>query len=251
MTMITAHSGCEDTQRDSLEAVNRAVLYGADAVEMDVRQDENGSLRVSHNHLTLTEYADKPLFESALQRIAPTNLKLNCDIKESAALYPTLRLAKKYGFEKPRLILTGCVSPEQVARDENINQSAQVFINLEEVLKFFCIHDLANPKAISDFSKLMNEPWSFVKKMNVTDELIETALKLVQQLGVTGLNMPWPLVSDSILDSVSKAEIPLSVWTVNQPDTATWLMEHQVYNVTTLQVMQAVAIRKQFVGQNA
>ena len=36
--MITAHSGCEGTARDSLDSVECAIRLGADVVEMDIRK---------------------------------------------------------------------------------------------------------------------------------------------------------------------------------------------------------------------
>ena len=48
---ITAHSGCENTPRDSMDAVERAAALGADIVEMDVRRAPDGVLRISDNRI--------------------------------------------------------------------------------------------------------------------------------------------------------------------------------------------------------
>ena len=44
--MITAHSGCEETEIDSMESIELALEYGADAIEVDVRVDHNKELRI-------------------------------------------------------------------------------------------------------------------------------------------------------------------------------------------------------------
>ena len=37
--MITAHSGCEGTGIDTMESIEKALEFGADAIEIDVRMD--------------------------------------------------------------------------------------------------------------------------------------------------------------------------------------------------------------------
>ena len=41
--IITAHSGCEATEIDSLDSIDKALEYGADAIEIDVRADPSGT----------------------------------------------------------------------------------------------------------------------------------------------------------------------------------------------------------------
>ena len=57
--LITAHSGCEGTGIDTMESVEKALLFGADAVEIDVRMDPFGDLRISHDPLSIEDYFKK------------------------------------------------------------------------------------------------------------------------------------------------------------------------------------------------
>ena len=85
--IVTAHSGCEGTPRDSLESVFRAVQCGADAVEVDVRMDETGILRISHDHKkTLEEYTQCNTLQEVFAAVAQTSLRVNCDMKERTGL---------------------------------------------------------------------------------------------------------------------------------------------------------------------
>ena len=48
---ITAHSGCENTPQDSMASVEKALVQGADIVDMDERKAPDGVLRISHERL--------------------------------------------------------------------------------------------------------------------------------------------------------------------------------------------------------
>ena len=68
--MITAHSGCEGTARDSMESVELALALGADAIEMDIRRAPDGLLYISHDRQTGSEIESKHTLE-AVFRIPP------------------------------------------------------------------------------------------------------------------------------------------------------------------------------------
>ena len=57
--MITAHSGCEETEIDSMESIELALEYGADAIEVDVRVDQNKELRISQDEVSPEEYSQE------------------------------------------------------------------------------------------------------------------------------------------------------------------------------------------------
>ena len=62
--MITAHSGCEGTARDSMESVELALALGADAIEMDIRRAPDGLLYISHDRQTGSEIESKHTLEA-------------------------------------------------------------------------------------------------------------------------------------------------------------------------------------------
>ena len=53
--MITAHSGCEGTGIDTMESIEKALTFNADAVEIDIRMDPFGVLRISHDPLSIED----------------------------------------------------------------------------------------------------------------------------------------------------------------------------------------------------
>ena len=244
MTWITAHSGCEGTERDSLQSIDEALRLGADVIEVDVRMDEQDVLRISHDRLTAAEYAVKPTLSDVFSKIIQTPLKINLDIKEQRSLYPALDLAEKFGLKPDRLILTGCQSPEQLVRDETICERAAVFINIEEILKTAYIRHETDYRP-ADYAELMNRPWPFLKKKGMRSAWLEDLFAIMKNSALAGLNLPHDLLTADFSERLAKERIPLSVWTVNEADTVRFLLELGVHNITTLRVRQALTLRDQ------
>ena len=240
--LITAHSGCEQTERDSMESVDRAVALGADAVEMDVRQVD-GVLVVSHNALTAAESRGKPSLEEVFLRLKGTGLRLNCDIKEPYALYAVLNMAARHGFGPQRLILTGSVSPEQIARAPFITKAAAVFLNVEELLKLLYIHRLRGGEA-ARLPDLLCAPWPFLQGAAMDGEGMDSFLEMVKALGVSGINMPYKLLTPALAAALREEGIPFSLWTVNDPREMDRCIRLGAANITTLAVSAALERRR-------
>lgn len=244
---ITAHSGCENTPRDSMDAIERAVALGADIVEMDVRRAPDGVLRISHNRLTPEEYAEKPTLTEVLRRLKGTELSLNCDLKEQAALYDTLALAASMGFGRERLILSGCTSPEQLTRDISLTERAHIYVNIEELLKFLYLEE--NGLAYGpDFAVLMNEPWTYLKKAAIPERWADAIVRFVKGLPIRGINLPYRCLTESLARQLREADIPFSVWTVNDPEIMDGCIRAGAENITTLEVGLALERRRLLCG---
>ena len=247
LPMITAHSGCEDTEIDTLESINIALDCGAEAVEVDVRVDKTGKLRIAHDAVPQEEYEKKMTLREVLKYVCDTGLLVNCDLKEQSALYKTLEEAEKFGFPANRLILSGCTSPEQLARDPELHKRGQFFLNIEEFVKFIVLYN--DPLVqIDQFVQLMSDPWAYIKKhgMDIIEDYISDIVRCYKMLGATAVNMPKTLL-DSVIDrTFQEADIPLSVWTVNEPELVQSCLSEKVYNITTRKVRQAIQLREDY-----
>ncbi|MBQ6343192.1 MAG: glycerophosphodiester phosphodiesterase [Anaerolineaceae bacterium] len=245
--MITAHSGCEDTEIDTLESIDLAMDCGAEAVEIDVRVDKTGELRIAHDAVPQEEYEKKLTLRDVLKYVYDTKLLVNCDLKEQSTLYKTLEEAEKLGFPSKRLILSGCTSPEQLARDPELHKRGLFFLNIEEVVKFIVLYN--DPMVqIDQFIQLMSDPWSYIKKhgMDIIEEYINDVVSCYKLLHAAAVNMPKTLL-DSIIDrTFQKADIPLSVWTVNEPELVQSCLSEKVFNITTRKVRQAIKLREDY-----
>ena len=244
-TIVTAHSGCEDTPRDSMESIDAALRLGADAIEVDVRVDEKGDLRISHNAVLQTEYETKPRFSDVLEKIRDTQLKLNCDVKEPAALYALLREAKQYGFTRDRLILTGCVSPEQLVRDSGIVKAARAVVNVEEVFKVLFLYH-SDEFTIGMYYDLMSHPMDYLKGLFDSETMapyIEDFIKLLKYCGADACNMPYAMLDMPVIPALKEAGIPISVWTVDDAEIVEKCLDCGVWNITTRKVQQALEVK--------
>ena len=189
------------------------------------------------------------LDENTIDDNASTNLKniRNNIRKKEQEIEKRLKEAEKLGFPSKRLILSGCTSPEQLARDPELHKRGLFFLNIEEVVKFIVLYN--DPMVqIDQFIQLMSDPWSYIKKhgMDIIEEYINDVVSCYKLLHAAAVNMPKTLL-DSIIDrTFQKADIPLSVWTVNEPELVQSCLSEKVFNITTRKVRQAIKLREDY-----
>lgn len=243
---ITAHSGCEGSPQDQLDTVQIALDLGADIIEMDVRRAQDHELRISHDALSLEDYAKKPTLEDVFRLIRDTDLKINCDVKEEATLWDIFRLADQYGLGKDRLILSGCTSPEQLARDPRICERATVLLNIEELLKVFYMSE-GLPGWDLEFIRLMHSPWGIVKCIPDPEGYLnwhlDKIVEFIKLLKVAGLNLPYWCMTDRLAEACRENGIFFSVWTVNEADKIEHCIRQGAGNITTRMVRTALDTR--------
>lgn len=244
LPLITAHSGCEQTPLDSMESVERAISLVADVVEMDVRRADDGTLYVSHDRQSGDNALEKVTLESVFRRIQNTELRLNCDIKEPFALCSTLDMAGRFGFGSDRLILTGAVSPEQLAMEPTITERASVYLNMEQALKFLYMGKMCAEQTEARFPELMNNAKPFVTDLLQNESSVMSLIRLMKALHVQGINMPHKNLSSSLAEIFRAENILCSVWTVNEMVDIDRCLHLNVYNIATLAVRSAIEHRE-------
>lgn len=267
--MITAHSGCEGTGIDTMESIEKALEFGADAIEIDVRMDPFGDLRISHNPLSLEDYLRKNPLADVFQRVQSSSLLINFDLKEKAALYKTLDAARDFGFPTERLVFSGCTTPVQLVNDPELALRANFFLNLEEVLKY--VYDHRKEEFSREvFLMLMDDPYVILidEDNNIPDVYLSEALKLrqkvyaisrtlrekiyedtvriYQETRAAAVNMPKFLLWTRITELLQAGSIPLSIWTVNEPELVRRCLEINVCNITTRKIQLTKQILEQF-----
>ena len=270
-TMITAHSGCEGTGIDTMDSIEKALEIGSDAVEIDVRIDPLGNLRVSHDLLSLEEYLEKNQLEKVFQRVFSTSLKVNFDIKEPKAIQKTIQAAKDFGFPSERLILTGCADPDILLDDTDLRGEASFFLNLERFLKYIYVHRRAEfgeelyaalmedplvlvidandplPNAyLYDTSRIQQKFYAAVKTLK--EDIFEDILRVFQETQAKAINLPKILLKTKFIKKLSDAGIPLSVWTVDEPDLMQLCLKMGVYNITTRCPVSALRYRNEYLN---
>lgn len=181
--LVTAHAGCLNTPRNSLESVSTGINAGADVIEVDIRFA--GTIPVlSHDRI-------KPEQDTMLVRLSEVldslkdypEIKLNLDLKEIDGIKELNRLLTQTGMAS-RTFFTG-LGPEAIPPVRAATQ----------------IPYLVNYKP--DVSQIRD--LGFIKEF----------VAMVTQLGAFGLNTEYWRVSDLLVHTFHEAGLKVYVWTVD------------------------------------
>ncbi len=227
-TMITAHSGCDGTPDNSMESILKGIELGADCVEIDIRMDPQGTLRLTHNELE--DYSAAVPLETALRAIAESDVAVNCDLKEERLLYPVLAAAEAAGIPRERLVFSGSVDVALLRVDPTIVRRARIFLNLEQILKHLLMKNFLLPPG-----------WQ--ERIILFDKHFREITRLVKILGVECINPNYKVMTPNRILACHAHGIGLSLWTVNDEADQKYLLRAGLVNMTTRNVAGAMKMR--------
>jgi len=230
---ITAHSGCEGTPDNSIASVLAGIASGADTVEVDVRLDPNGVLRLTHD--IPENFADAVTLEEAFQAVIGTDTAINCDLKHYEALYPTIALADQYALARDQFVFSGSVDVKMLLADPQISRRARIFLNSEEI----AIHLLGS------------RPASRTEEMRLFAEDPAAIAELMKKAGAEALNAPFEHVPSALITSLRAAGIELSLWTANTDEDISRLLGEDLLSLTTRRPAAAVRLREKLLSRNS
>jgi hypothetical protein len=208
--LITAHGGALNTGRNSPKYFNEIYRHAVDVIEVDVWIKGN-LIYISHlpaffpNRCLTLEYV--------FEYIAKHNFKVNCDLKQKGTIGKVIALAEKKGV-LDRLIFTGAVMPadlpEITAGDVYVNNCfyrplSPRIENLKEIKKF--LDECANPH-------------------------------------IKGINISYGYATEEFIEEAVKLGVALSIYTIDNPSELKRIMNHNVANVTTNIVLDALKIKE-------
>lgn len=222
MTLLTAHSGCDQTEDNSMEFLKYAFQTEADCIEVDVRKDKKDQLILSHEEAEGEAVALQEVFR--LAKFYPEK-KINCDLKHEGLELNVFSLAKEFGVEE-QLIYSGTNSLE-VLQKEKINLfPVKVYYNIELV-----------------FLKIYNKLLSHGHTEPFVQELCEATL-YVKKFGIRYININHNACSKGYVDFLKAQGMNCSVWTVNEIKDMERFLKWEVENITTRNVKNALQIAK-------
>lgn len=200
---VTAHTGCENTKYNSLDAITLGYGYGADIVEFDLNFDANGRAVLSHD---LPENENCVTIEDAFSLISGyKGLKANIDMKSAENLSAVVECAEKYGITE-RIFFTG-VEKEKV---ETVKADAP------GIIYFLNVSVDENRKNDIIYIK----------------ELIEE----IKSLGACGINLHYKGCSAVLVEEFHKNGLLVSAWTVNKKSDMKKMLTLGVDNITTRKI---------------
>ncbi|GHT98064.1 hypothetical protein FACS1894142_3880 [Spirochaetia bacterium] len=237
---ITAHSGCDGTDADSIESVIAGIANGADAVEVDVRFNRRHELILSHNRDETGEYPLRPRLAEAFEPVLKdSRIGINCDIKERETVPAVLKLAEKMGLGPEQLILTGSSVPSMLEQDREIVKKASLWLNIEEIVGDYFRADAE----LLEFFRSVMENGALQAPAGYYDKLIEPLTANCLRLGVKAVNMPFREAFIPLIPHFIARGLQVSVWTLNNAEALKQAVGLGVLNITTRDTRLAVAIR--------
>ncbi len=196
---VTAHTGCEGTEDNSLEAIRKGKETGADIVEFDLRFDGEGRGILSHD-----ENENNPVsLDEALKTVSQyEGLRVNVDCKTTDNLKEIFRLGEEYGITD-RLFYTG-IEEKDVEAAKTQTPQISYYLNYE------------------------------VDKLKKKDEeYISSLISLVKEKGAVGLNINHGQCSKKMVEMFRGEGLQVSVWTANDIFTMLKCISFVPDNITT------------------
>ncbi len=198
---VTAHSGCEHTEDNSMEFLEKAIEIKASVLEVDLTFRSDGTPVLIHKN----EAADGEglLFDEALKYISESSdsVKLNLDLKSTAFLPNAVAVVEKYGL-RDRCFYTG-VTEDFLDAVKKDGGGLPYFLNLN--LGFGKRHG----KGLYD------------------------ALKKVKDSSAIGINCNYRSASHSMVGLFHENGLLVSCWTANSKRVMRRLLSVAPDNITT------------------
>jgi hypothetical protein len=197
---VTAHSGCNGTEENTLDGLMEAISSGADIVEVDVLDDENGTVIIAHDYESGKVY---PTFEDALKFIKEHSdtVKVNVDLKNSHVSFAADEIIRSLGMTD-RCFFTGI--NEQDVQTIAATVSIPYYVNVRPTL-----------------SERNNEEY-----------WIRTACA-VNMLGGIGVNCNFKLISKKGVEICKKNSLLVSVFTPDSDNAINYALTLSPDNITT------------------
>lgn len=226
-TWLTAHSGCDGTQDNSMQFVSYALKLDVDCIEVDVRRGANGALVLSHD-----EGAARTLLFDVLPELCDhPGKKLNCDLKQEGLETAVWALAKTVGVGD-QIVFSGTVSAEAAKDEPAIFEHAGWFLNIE--LLFPEIKTLG-PAELQDASRAAR----------MADQL----QRFLAANGARCVNSHYMIAITPLYQELMQRGIPLSVWTPDDEQVISRFLQDGVYNITTRNAKRACELARQHLAK--
>ena len=270
-TLITAHSGADHTEENSVAFLRHAFATAADAIEVDVRMLA-GELVLAHDGMAASlSVTLRQAFE--MLREDQSGKRMNCDLKEEGLERPVYDLAVAAGVAE-RILYTGSVSVERM-RAEGVLQKVEVYLNIEEAVpELRPLWEAAQAatrggatssalrapspqgegsesavtwKAGDRCEELRGRsecpPVTSNKRTVPLTHYYRQACEVCVDAGIKVLNVPKEIVDETFCEILKEYSLQASVWTVDDVEEARRLMQlPQVMNITTRKVAEMTGL---------
>ena len=207
--MLTAHSGCENTEMNSLAYLKKAQEVRPDAIEVDVRVNSDGMAVLDHSGGAATPVP----FRQACMTVAGTRIMINADLKQKGIEEVVLQTALSCGLDSGDLIFTGSLA-DPAGMSRRIGDAC-VFANPEEFDPAF-YHRTDEEEVRESASQV---------------------LSAVRACGFDTVNINYRYCTDEFMFACFEKGVRISLWTVDDENAAKRFLAGRyaslIVNITT------------------
>ena len=205
---VTAHTGCEETEDNSLESIKKGYESGADIVEFDLAFTSDGEAVLSHD----VPQENCVSLDEAFAIVAELpDLKVNVDCKSVANLKKVVELSKKHNI-KDRIFYTGI-------REENV---------------------AAVTEQTPDIAYWLN--YDVDTEKNKDEEYLLSLSDKTRALGAVGININFNACTKELVEVFHREGLLVSIWTVNKTSDMIKVISFGVDNITSRNPSQLIRI---------
>mgnify|MGYP000971701945 CR=1 FL=1 len=215
--LLTAHSGCMNTEENSIASIRAGIDCGADIVEVDVRFLD-GVPVLLHNEWVSSERRPVKL-EEAFQFISG-KVMVNMDLKEyePADVAEIGRLVGKY------------------------NLNGRVFFSGIEMENAERIH-----RCCPEIPYLLNYMPKFCLPLNMPSE--KKLVSLTKSSGAFGINLEYHFVTKKIVEVFHAEDFLVAAWTVDEIKFMKKMLDYNIDSITTKRPDQLKLLMKEYAAR--
>ena len=250
-TLITAHSGCNNTPPNSMESLIVGMESGADFVEVDVRSEKNGLPVLFHDGFIKTinqgqiNICDYTLSE--LNNFIKSDPILKKQYSEIITFTIAVAMAKDYGcFLNVDIKDDLCIDPmAMIIKEANM---------VDSVIVTGCKYKRAYSlkKKYPDFQVLLNIGKKVLEENGKSAFLIaEEVCRMAVDASCCGINIEFKYLTDELIHTAQRRFLPISIWTLKESDNLDAYFKMGLYSITTTAVDLLVEKRKRFTEKMA
>lgn len=209
---ITAHTGCEGEEDNSLESILAGARAGADIVEIDLHFLADGTAVLCHDDPEVAAHGEKLVtLESAFEALADLQMKMNVDVKSTANLSEVVRLSEKYGVTE-KIFFTG-VRENDVQAVKKDAPEIPYYLNVD-----------------------------VDKKRNTDPAYLSGLTQKVKDCGAIGINLNYKGCSKELVEAFRKEGLLVSLWTANSKKAMYRCLGFEPDNITTRKPTELKAV---------
>ncbi len=225
--LVTAHSGCEGSEKNSIASVMAGLQAQADIIEVDIRSSLDG-VPVLHHDPTITGADGRTIVLAA-----HTYEEILAFVHDNGAQLASLESVMRMVVEKGSILN---LDMKDIGSIEYIKRSAVAFGAQDAIIISGCGYDRARQviELLPGVQVLLNayhDPT--VADAEQYSAFVRTLCKQVVEVGSCGINIEYTMSSEELVLHAKRRFIPVSVWTVDHDEDMQRMASNGVFSITT------------------